>query len=198
MKDRMPGRAMHRAFFELSPDFVAPRLLGKILAHRTPSGVLAGRIVEVEAYLGLADRASHAFRGITNRSRIMFGPPGYAYVYFIYGMYDCLNFVTEPDGTAGAVLIRALEPLSGLAVMQRRRPKARRVEDLASGPGKLALAMGVTRKLNGADLVKGPLTVRELRDEEAFETAVGPRIGITHCADWPLRFSVAGSGFVSR
>ena len=151
----------------------------------------------MEAYLGLADGASHAFRGVTNRSRIMFGPPGYAYVYLIYGMYDCLNFVTEPDGTAGAVLIRALEPLTGLAVMQRRRPKVRRVEDLASGPGKLALSMGVTRKLNGADLVKGPLTVRELRDEEAFETAVGPRIGITHCADWPLRFSVAGSGFVS-
>ena len=128
----------------------------------------------------------------------MFGPPGYAYVYFIYGMYDCLNFVTEPDGTAGAVLIRALEPLSGLAVMQRRRPKARRVEDLASGPGKLALAMGVTRKLNGADLVKGPLTVRQSIDTPAFEIATGPRIGISKCADLTLRFCVAGNRFVSR
>jgi DNA-3-methyladenine glycosylase len=106
--------------------------------------------------------------------------------------------VAEPDGTPGGILIRALEPLSGLAVMQRRRPKARRVEDLASGPGKLALAMGVTRKLNRADLVKGPLTVRGLLEEEAFETIVGPRIGITHCADLPLRFCIAGNRFVSR
>jgi len=172
---------------------VARECLGKVLVH----GSTAGRIVEVEAYLGLADRASHAFRGATGRARVMFGPPGHAYVYFIYGMYECVNFVTERDGTAGAVLIRALEPLAGLATMQRRRPKARRVEDLASGPGKLTLAMGITRKLNGADLVAGPLTLRGLREEPAFETAVGPRIGITHCADWPLRFSVAGSGFVS-
>ena len=173
---------------------VARECLGKVLVH----GSTAGRIVEVEAYLGLADRASHAFRGPTSRARVMFGPPGHAYVYFIYGMYECVNFVTERDGTAGAVLIRALEPLAGLAAMQRRRPKARRVEDLASGPGKLTLAMGITRKLNGADLVAGPLTLRAQREEPPFEIAVGPRIGIAHCADWPLRFSVAGSGFVSR
>jgi DNA-3-methyladenine glycosylase len=129
----------------------------------------------------------------------MFGPPGHAYVYFIYGMYECLNFVCEPEGQAGCVLIRALEPLSGLATMRRRRPAARRVEDLASGPGKLTLAMGITRKLNGADLANGPLQVRRFRDVESpIEVQTTPRIGITHCADWPLRFVIADNRFVSR
>lgn len=168
--------------------------LGKILVR----GGTAGRIVEVEAYLGVDDRAAHAWRGPTDRTRVIFGPPGHAYVYFIYGMYECLNFVAEPEGMAGCVLIRALEPLAGLAIMRRRRPSARRVEDLASGPGKLTLAMGITRKLNGADLVQGPLQVRRLVNESSFDIQVTPRIGITHCADWPLRFVIAGNRFVSR
>jgi DNA-3-methyladenine glycosylase len=168
--------------------------LGKILAH----GSTAGRIVEVEAYLGVDDRAAHSWRGLTDRTRVIFGPPGHAYVYFIYGMYECLNFVCEPEGSAGCVLIRALEPLSGLAIMRRRRARARRVEDLASGPGKLTLAMGITRKLNGADLVAGPLQVRRAPDESFFEVLVTPRVGITHCADWPLRFVIADNRFVSR
>ncbi len=168
--------------------------LGKILVHR---GV-AGRIVEVEAYLGVDDRAAHAWRGPTVRTRVIFGPPGHAYVYFIYGMYECLNFVAEPEGMAGCVLIRALEPLAGLATMRRRRPAAKRVEDLASGPGKLTLAMGITRKLNGADLVEGPLQVRRFVHEASFEIKVTPRIGITHCADWPLRFVISGNRFASR
>ena len=113
-------------------------------------------------------------------------------------MYECLNFVCEPEGQAGCVLIRALEPLSGLAIMRRRRPRAHRVEDLASGPGKLTLSMGITRQLNGADLVAGPLQVRRARDESSFEVLVTPRIGITHCADWPLRFVIANNRFVSR
>jgi DNA-3-methyladenine glycosylase len=158
----------------------------------------AGRIVEVEAYLGIGDRAAHAWRGMTDRTRVIFGPPGHAYVYFIYGMYECLNFVAEPEGMAGCVLIRALEPLAGLRTMRRRRPAATRVEDLASGPGKLTLAMGITRKLNGADLVEGPVQVRRLLDELPFEIVVTPRIGIRHCADWPLRFVIAGNRFVSR
>ena len=128
-------------------------------------GRTAGRIVEVEAYLGVGDRAAHAWRGITDRTRVIFGPPGHAYVYFIYGMYECLNFVCEPEGMAGCVLIRALEPLAGLTTMRRRRQTARKIEDLASGPGKLTLAMNITRKRNGADLVKGPLQVRRFRDE---------------------------------
>ncbi len=168
--------------------------LGKILVH----GSVAGRIVEVEAYLGVGDRAAHAWRGPTDRTRVIFGPPGHAYVYFIYGMYECLNFVAEPEGMAGCVLIRALEPMAGLAAMRRRRPAAKRVEDLASGPGKLTLAMGITRKLNGADLVKGPLQVRSPFEQTPFEIETTPRIGITHCADWPLRFVIAGNRFVSR
>jgi DNA-3-methyladenine glycosylase len=161
-------------------------------------GATAGRIVEVEAYLGVHDRAAHSWRGVTNRTRVAFGPPGHAYVYFIYGMYECLNFVCEPEGQAGCVLIRALEPVSGLAIMRRRRAAARKVEDLASGPGKLTLAMGITRKLNGADLIDGPLDVRGSRKESPIEILATPRIGITHCADWPLRFVIAGNRFVSR
>jgi DNA-3-methyladenine glycosylase len=168
--------------------------LGKLLVH----GRTAGRIVEVEAYLGVSDRAAHSWRGVTARTRVMFGPPGHAYVYFIYGMYECLNFVCEPEGMAGCVLIRALEPLSGLGTMRRRRSAARKVEDLASGPGKLTLAMGITRKLNGSDLIEGPLQVRRLLDEPPVEIQVTPRIGITHCADWPLRFVIQGSRFASR
>ncbi len=161
-------------------------------------GRTAGRIVEVEAYLGVNDRAAHSWRGLTPRTRVIFGPPGHAYVYFIYGMYECLNFVCEPEGDAGCVLIRALEPLSGIATMRRRRPRAHRVEDLASGPGKLTLAMGITRKLNGADLVTGPLQVRRPLIESPIEILTTPRIGITHCADWPLRFIITDNRFVSR
>jgi DNA-3-methyladenine glycosylase len=173
---------------------VARDCLGKVLVH----GKTAGRIVEVEAYLGVDDRAAHAWNGPTNRTRVIFGPPGHAYVYFIYGMYECLNFVAEPEGMAGCVLIRALEPLAGVATMRRRRPNARRIEDLASGPGKLTLAMGITRKFNGADLVDGALQVRRPIDEAFFEIEVTPRIGIRHCADWPLRFVIQGNRFLSR
>jgi DNA-3-methyladenine glycosylase len=173
---------------------VARACLGKILAN----GNVAGRIVEVEAYLGIDDRAAHSWRGVTKRTRVIFGPPGHAYVYFIYGMYECLNLVAEPEGQAGCVLIRALEPLAGLATMRRRRPTARRVEDIASGPGKLTLAMGITRKQNGADLVEGPLRLLRLLDETPFQIHVTTRIGIRHSADLPLRFAIAGNRFVSR
>ena len=151
-------------------------------------GKTAGRIVEVEAYLGVDDLAAHASRGITERTKVLFGPPGHAYVYFIYGMHECLNFVCEPEGKAGCVLVRALEPLCGIDLMLRRRVKAKRVADLASGPGKLTQAMAITRMLNGSSLVKGPLTVRGLNDEPRARISVTPRIGITKCVDWPLRF----------
>ncbi len=173
---------------------MARAALGKILIH----GATAGRIVETEAYLGVDDLAAHASRGITERTRVLFGPPGHAYVYFIYGMHECLNFVCEPEGKAGCVLIRALEPLAGLDLMLRRRKKAKRVEDLASGPGKLTQALGITRALNGSSLIDGPLTVRGLSREPAIEAEVTRRIGIVHCADWPLRFLIAGNRFVSR
>lgn len=153
--------------------------------------------MEVEAYLGVDDMAAHAARGITPRTRVIFGPPGHAYVYFIYGMYECLNFTAEREGDAGCVLIRAVEPLSGLALMKRRRTRAKGMEDLAAGPGRLTMALGITRRLNGSDLVHGPLTVRAEHEEPAIEVGVSERIGITKCADWPLRFFVQGSRWVS-
>jgi DNA-3-methyladenine glycosylase len=188
------SKVLDRDFYARPAVEVARDCLGKILVH----GSAAGRIVETEAYLGTDDRAAHAWRGITNRTRVLFGPAGHAYVYFIYGMYECLNFVAEEEGKAGCVLIRALEPLAGIDIMRRRRPAAKRLEDLASGPGKLTLALGITRKQNGADLTRGPLHVRRKRVESPLEVKATPRIGITHCADWPLRFVVSGSPFLSR
>jgi DNA-3-methyladenine glycosylase len=172
---------------------VARGLLGKILVH----GPAAGIIVETEAYLGGDDLASHSSRGITDRTRVIFGPPGHAYVYFIYGMYECLNIVAEPEGRPGCVLIRALEPVAGIEVMRERRAAAKKLEDLASGPGKLTLAMGITRAHNAADLTRGSLVVRAPAEQRRVEIDVTPRIGITHCADWPLRFVVRGNRFVS-
>ncbi len=188
------SRILKRSFYERPTVEVARDLLGKVLVH----GPAAGRIVETEAYLGLKDLAAHASRGITARTRVIFGRPGHAYVYFIYGMYECLNLIAEPEGEPGCVLIRALEPLAGIESMKKRRPRARALEDLASGPGKLTLAMGITRALNGADVTRGELVVRETAEQVPSEIDVTPRIGIRHCADWPLRFVVRGSPFVSR
>jgi DNA-3-methyladenine glycosylase len=182
-----------REFYARPAVDVARDLLGKILVH----GKTSGRIVEVEAYLGVHDRAAHAWAGITSRTKVLFGPPGHAYVYFIYGMYECLNIVAEPAGDAGCVLIRAVEPIAGIDLMKRRRPKARKLEDLTSGPGKLTLAFGITRKQNGRDVTTGPLTVREPDGASNIEIGASPRIGIRHCAEWPLRFYVRGNPFVS-
>ena len=192
--DRIPlrrlvglSRALPRAFYARPTAEVARELLGKILVH----GQTAGRIVETEAYLGREDRAAHAWHGLTPRTRVLFGPPGHAYIYLIYGMHECLNLVAEPEGTPGCVLIRALEPLAGIGVMRERRPAARRIGDLTDGPGKLTAALGITRSLYGADVTRGPLTVRQLRHEPRIEIETTPRIGIRHCADWPLRFAIA-------
>ncbi len=182
-----------RDFYERDTVTVARALLGKVLVH----GRTAGRIVETEAYLGGDDLAAHSARGITPRTRVIFGPPGHAYVYFIYGMYECLNLVAEPDGQAGCVLIRAVEPVAGLAEMRARRPGIQRVELLASGPGRLTLALGISRAQNGRDVTRGSLTVREAGDAAA-DISVTPRIGIRHCADWPLRFLLTGNRFVSK
>jgi DNA-3-methyladenine glycosylase len=191
---RVPfGAVLPRSFYNRPTIEVARGLLGKVLVH----GATAGRIVETEAYLGGDDLASHSARGITDRTRVIFGPPGHAYVYFIYGMYECLNLVAEPEGRPGCVLIRALEPVAGTELMRRRRPAARRPEDLASGPAKLTLALGVTRELNGADLTRGPLLVREPAAPRPIEIAVTPRIGIRECVEWPLRFLIRGNRFVS-
>lgn len=190
------GDTLPRAFYTRPTTEVAQDLLGQVLVHRTPRGTVAGRIVETEAYLGEEDRAAHAWRGMTPRTRVIFGPPGHAYVYLIYGMYECLNIVAEPEGTPGCVLIRALEPVGGLEAMRVLRPKVKKVEDLANGPGKLTLAMGINREHYGADLTAGALTVHQ--GEQKFMVGVSPRIGITHCADWPLRFYIEGNRCVSR
>ena len=176
------GRILPRSFYARATAEVARDLLGCYLVH----GGRVGRIVETEAYLGLDDRAAHAYRGLTPRTKVLFGPPGHAYVYLIYGMYECLNLVAEPDGTPGCVLLRALEPVRG---MDGARP---------SGPGKLTLAMGITRRHNGVDVTRGSLVVRRPDPPEPVRAVVTPRVGITHCADWPLRFCVEGNAFVSR
>jgi len=183
-----------RHFYARPTIEVARGLLGKILVH----GETSGKIVETEAYLGGGDLAAHAARGITDRTRVIFGPPGHAYVYFIYGMYECLNLVAEPEGQPGCVLIRALEPVAGVQTMQRRRPAAHTLRDLTSGPGRLTLALGITRAQNGVDVTRGALTVRTPAHEDSFEIEVTPRIGIRHCADWPLRYAIKGNLFVSR
>ncbi len=185
---------LDRSFYCRSTSDVAKSLLGKVLVH----GATAGVIVETEAYLGGDDLASHSSRGITDRTRVIFGPPGHAYVYFIYGMYECLNLVAEPEGVPGCVLIRALEPIAGIAIMRERRPRAKKLEDLASGPGKLTLAMNITRRDNGRDVTRGPLTVRSYPQTKQPEIVITSRIGIRECADWPLRFHIAGNRCVSR
>jgi DNA-3-methyladenine glycosylase len=188
------GPILPRSFYARNTIEVARDLLGKVLVH----GRTAGRIVETEAYPGGDDRASHSSRGVTKRTRVIFGPPGHAYVYFIYGMYECLNLVAEPDGTPGCVLIRALEPVAGVDLMRRRRPAAKGIEDLANGPGKLTLAMSITRSHYGADVTRGRLVVRAPATSEAIKIAETPRIGITHCADRLLRYTIAGNRFVSK
>jgi len=188
------GRILPRAFYARNTVEVARDLLGAVLVH----GPCAGRIVETEAYLGQDDLAAHAAHGLTARTRVLFGPPGHAYVYLIYGMYNCLNLVAEPDGKPGCVLIRALEPVEGVEEMRRRRPAARRAQDLASGPGRLTLAMGIALRHNGCDVTRGPLVVRRPYGQSRYSIAVGPRVGIARCSDWPLRFYIQDNPFVSR
>jgi len=182
------------AFFGRPAIELARDLLGCVLVH----GKAAGMIVETEAYLGLDDLAAHASRGKTERTKVLFGPPGRAYVYFIYGMHECLNVVADRTGTPGCVLIRALEPLCGLPGMYERRKWQGPNVGLANGPGKLTQALAITRKQYGQRLDKGELTIRRWREKPVFEIRVTPRIGIKECADWPLRFIWAGHPCVSK
>ena len=184
---------LRRGFYARDTVTVARELLGKVLTH----GDTAGAIVETEAYLGGDDLASHSAAGITNRTRVIFGPPGHAYVYLSYGMHECLNIVAEREGAAGCVLVRALEPLEGMETMRARRGAGRPGRDLTSGPGKLTQAMGITRAHNGVDLTRGDLVVRTRAEAAEFEIEVTPRVGISKCADWPLRFFIGGNRFVS-
>ena len=196
-----------RRFYDRDPKLVAPELLGKILVRRQRRKLLAGRIVEVEAYLGQDDPASHAFRGATDRNRVMFGPPGFAYVYFTYGMHYCANVTCLGEGTAGAILIRALEPLAGIEEMAVNRDLNLSLETehvgvlraLTSGPARLCEALAITRtRDDGKDLtsLKSDLWIASDR-RSCGEIACGPRVGITQAADWPLRFYVVGNRYVS-
>jgi len=204
-KDQVSGKLLKRAFFEDTPERVAPRLLGKLLVHKTATGVVAGRIVEVEAYLGphhkTPDPAAHSHRGPTPRNQVLFGPPGYAYVYSIYGLYYCMNFSCEKSGLGGGVLLRALEPVAGITQMTRNRklfPDAKACE-LTGGPGRLCQALGLTRPThNGLDLLdpKSPLQVRD-DGMSLTRVLVTRRIGIRHAVELPLRFSLPENECVS-
>ena len=177
-----------RPFYDRDPRLVARELLGKWLVHHSAGLERIGKIVEVEAYLGPHDLAAHSSKGLTARTRTMFGPPGHAYVYFIYGMYFCMNVVTEREGQASAVLLRALEPVQNLA-------------GKTSGPGLLCRAMGIDRRLNGHDLLSDDLFVAAPDVAEKISIVKRPRIGVEYAKHWArrhLRFYIKGNPFVSR
>lgn len=194
-------------FYEQATLDVARALIGKTLARRTAGGLTAGIIVEAEAYAGAVDPASHAYRALTPRNRSMFGPAGRAYVYLSYGMHSCINIVTEREGVAAAVLVRALEPTYGIELMRKRRGVGIKDRDLCRGPGRLCQALDITRAQDGADLTVGPVTDAAHADGLwVAETgdwvmdgpiATSPRIGITRAADLLWRFYVAGNRYVS-
>jgi DNA-3-methyladenine glycosylase len=198
-----PILPLPRSFFEPSAEFVAPALLGHWLLRRTPQGWCGGPIVETEAYLR-DDPACHGARGQTTRNQVMFGPPGYSYVYFIYGCHFCVNAVCGPAGTAEAVLIRAIEPQLGELQMRRRRP-ATRPQHLTNGPAKLCQALAIDRGLDGADLCNpdSPLLIGGNPAPDQWRHDHGPvvtttRIGITKAASSLLRFYFQRSPFVSH
>jgi DNA-3-methyladenine glycosylase len=191
--------------FDADPVTTARRLLGQQLVRVVDGRRLAGRIVEVEAYLGAEDRAAHTFGGRrTARNESMWRGGGHAYVYFTYGMHHCVNVVCGPPGAGTAVLVRALEPTEGVDAMFARRPKARRETELCSGPGRLAQALAIDRSLDGADLRTGPaLWIEALRRRAvpAAAIAASPRIGVDYAGPWarrPLRFHLRDNPHVSR
>ena len=187
-----------RDFFEQDTVTVARALLGQRLVRRAPDGsIIAGRIVETEAYCGYRDAACHSYKGESERTRAMFGPRGHAYIYLIYGMYNCLNVVSGPPGEPEAVLIRAVEPLEGIAQMETRR-KTDKLRQLCSGPGKLCMAFDICRALYGRDLAAG--NELYLEAAPAPEITASKRVGIDYAgdaADYLWRFSATGSAFVS-
>ena len=192
-----------RSFFEPSAKIVAPRLLGLWLIRQTPEGICGGVIVETEAYLS-DDPACHSFRGETVRNRSMFGPPGRAYVYFIYGNHWCVNAVCSPAGRAEAALIRAIEPTVGGDLMRARRPVSN-LHELTNGPAKLCAALDIDRKLDGIDLcdARSPLFIARNPESRKVRKDSGPvitttRIGISRAAHLPLRFYLGRSPFISR
>jgi DNA-3-methyladenine glycosylase len=183
-----PVQKLPRSFYDRDTKTVALALLGKHLVHRTAGAEIIGKIVEVEAYLGEHDLAAHSAKGRTARTEIMFGPPGYAYVYFIYGMYFCMNVVTEREGHASAVLIRAIEPVKN-------------VSGKTSGPGLLCRAMQINKALNGHDLLSDDFFIAAPDNAEKLSIVKRPRIGVDYAKHWAkrhLRFYIKGNPFVSR
>jgi len=205
--EAISARLLAREFLNCDPREVGRELLGKIIVRTEGSKLLAGRIVEVEAYLGAGDAAAHAAAGRTPRNHVLFGPPGHAYVYFIYGVHYCLNISCMPEGEAGCVLIRALEPLTGVPEMARARDlnpldptSVRDLRKLLSGPGKLCEALGITRMRDNDKDMLSPQSDLQVRDDgfSPVEILATQRIGITKSADMPLRYLLAGNAFVSR
>jgi DNA-3-methyladenine glycosylase len=201
------AKLLQRSFFNRDPRIVARELLGKLIVRREDRKQLLGRIVEVEAYLGAGDLAAHAAAGNTARNSVLWGPPGHAYVYFIYGVHYCLNISCLPAGEAGCILIRALEPVSGIREMAEARGLAdldltstRELRKLASGPGKLCEALGITRpRDNDKDMLSPESDLQVMSDGfRVQEVAVTQRIGITKSAELPLRYVIAGNAFVSK
>lgn len=198
---RVPHRTLPRAFYDRDPRVVGPDLLGKVLVRRQGQKKLIARIVEVEAYLGADDPAAHASIGKTSRNAVLFGPPGHAYVYFIYGNHYCLNVSCLADGTPGGILFRALEPLEGIEEMFKLRgnPRGADLRKLTTGPGRLAAALGITRERdNGKDLTSAKSDLYIADDGTARPQIVTTkRIGINKAVEMPLRYIVAGNRFVS-
>lgn len=181
-------KCLPRRFYARGSIVVARSLLGKELVHVVDGQARVGRIVEVEAYLGEHDRAAHSSHGLTPRTRVMFGPPGHAYVYFVYGMHHCMNVVAGREGEAPAVLLRALEPVEGIA-------------GRTDGPARLCRAMGIDKTFDGHDLVSDDLYIRPPRDERRFRIARRRRIGVDYAGSWArrlLRFYISGNAYVSR
>jgi DNA-3-methyladenine glycosylase len=195
---------LKREFYERDPLVVAKELLGKTVVHETREGITAGRIVETEAYMGPEDKASHAYGNLrTKRTETQFGPKGHAYIYLIYGMYYCFNVASgKISGKPEAVLMRALEPLEGIELMEKRRPCAHgKLQNLANGPGKLCTAMALSKKQNDADLTAPPFYIRDdgvtVPKGDIVQTT---RIGVDYADDWkekPWRFYIKDSQFVS-
>jgi len=192
------GKILPADFYSRETEVVSRELLGCVLECTAPEGTASGIIVETEAYIGEHDPACHAAAGRTKRTDPLYGRPGIAYVYFIYGMYWCVNAVTRAEGLPSAVLVRALEPLSGIDLMRQRRGRARSDRELTNGPGKLCIALGIGAAHNGASLQRGGLVIREGERVAERDVVVAPRIGIKKAADWPLRWFVRGNEFVSR
>lgn len=191
------GRSLPASFYDRPTELVARELLGAILEHSSGDGIASGRIVETEAYLGPDDPACHAVAGRTARTWNLHGPPGVAYVYFIYGVHWCFNAVTREEGHGSAVLVRAVEPMGGLELMRQRRGGVRRDVDLTNGPGKLCQALGIDGALDGTRLDRGRLRILGAAPVSDADVDVTTRVGITKAADWPLRWVIRGNPYVS-